>query len=45
MKRHSNLVIAFVLIIASTFFAYAMSRIFLRVFITPDLEIEQDFES
>lgn len=45
MKSPSNLIIAFVLMIASTFIAYGMGRIVLRVFTTPDVEIEQNFES
>ena len=46
MKRPSNLIIAFIVAIASVFLAYAMSRIFFRV-IAPrnELEIEENYES
>ena len=45
MKRPSNLIIAFILVITSTFLAYAAGRIFLRVFSTPGIELEQDYDS
>ena len=45
MKRPSNLIIAFILIIAATFVAYAMGRILLRVFEPTNIELEQNIES
>ncbi|MGF1591162.1 MAG: hypothetical protein ACFCU7_18315 [Pleurocapsa sp.] len=44
MKRPSNLIIAFILAIASVFLAYALSRMFLRVIAPPEIEIEKDIE-
>lgn len=43
MQRPSNLIIAFVLAIATVFLAYAASRMLFRVISPP--EIEEDFES
>ena len=45
MKRPSNLIIAFVVAIASVFFAYALSRMFFRLFAPPEIEIEENLES
>lgn len=45
MKRPSNLIIAFILAIASIFLAYALSRMFFRVIAPPEIEIEEDYES
>ena len=44
MKRPSNLILAFILAIASTFIAYALSRLFFRAIEAPEVEIE-DLES
>jgi len=44
MKRPSNLIIAFVLAIAATFFAFAIGRIALRVFLpSNEIEIEENY--
>lgn len=45
MKRPSNLIIAFILAIASIFLAYALGRMFFRIISPPEIEIEEDFES
>ena len=45
MKRPSNLIIAFILAIASIFFAYALGRMFFRIIRPPEIEIEEDIES
>ena len=45
MKRPSNLIIAFILAIASIFLAYALGRMFFRIIAPPEIEIEEDFES
>jgi hypothetical protein len=47
MERPSNLIIAFILAIAGSFFAFALGRIALFVFPNNDteVEIESDFES
>ena len=42
MQRPSNLIIAFVLAIASVFIAYALSRLFFRAIAPPEIEIEED---
>ena len=42
MKRPSNLVIAFILLIPSIFVFYALSRIALSLFKTPEVEIEDN---
>lgn len=44
MKRPSNLIIAFILAIAATFIAYAVSRLFFRAIAPPKIEIEEDLE-
>ena len=41
MKRPSNLVIGFILLIPSIFVFYALSRIALRLFNNPEIEIEE----
>ncbi|MGD1920516.1 MAG: hypothetical protein ACFCAD_17495 [Pleurocapsa sp.] len=45
MKRPSNLIIGFILAVAGIFFAYALGRIFFQVIKSPEIEIEEDFES
>ena len=45
MKRPSNLIIAFILAIASAFLAYAFSRLFFRAIAPPEIEVEDDYES
>ena len=45
MQRPSNLIIAFVLAIASAFLAYAFSRLLFRAIAPPEIEIEEDYES
>ena len=45
MQRPSNLIIAFVLAIASVFIAYAISRLFFRTIAPPEIEIEEDRQS
>ena len=45
MKRPSNLIIGFILAIASAFLVYGMSRIFLRLIAPPEIEIQEDYES
>ena len=45
MKRPSNLIIAFILAIASIFLAYALGRMFFRIISPPEIEIEEDLES
>ena len=45
MKRPSNLIIAFILAIASIFLAYALGRIFIRIVAPPEIEIEKDYDS
>ena len=45
MQRPSNLIIAFVLAIASAFLAYAFSRLFFRAIAPPEIEVEQDPQS
>jgi hypothetical protein len=45
MNRPSNLIIAFILAIASVFLAYAFGRMFLRLIKVPQVETENDFES
>lgn len=45
MKRPSNLIIAFILAIASAFLAYAFSRLLFRAIAPPEIEIEEDYES
>ena len=45
MKRPSNLIIAFVLAIASAFIAYALSRMFFRAIAPPEIEVEKDPQS
>lgn len=42
MKRPSNLVIGFILLIPSVFVFYALSRIALSLFKTPEVEIEEN---
>ena len=45
MQRPSNLIIAFVLAIASVFIAYALSRLFFRAIAPPEIEVEDDRQS
>lgn len=47
MKRPSNLIIAFLLLIAGTFLAFALGRIAIGIFTIPEteVEVEQDYES
>lgn len=45
MQRPSNLIIAFILAIASAFLAYAFGRLFFRAIAPPEIEIEEDYES
>lgn len=45
MQRPSNLIIAFVLAIASAFLAYAFGRLIFRAISPPEIEIEEDYES
>ena len=45
MQRPSNLIIAFVLAIASVFIAYALSRLIFRAVAPPEIEVEDDRES
>jgi hypothetical protein len=45
MNRPSNLIIAFILAIASVFLAYALSRMLFRVIAPPEIEIEENYES
>ena len=42
MQRPSNLIIAFVLAIASVFIAYALSRLVFKAIAPPEIEIEED---
>ena len=44
MQRPSNLIIAFVLAIASAFLAYAFGRLLFRAIAPPEIEVE-DYES
>ena len=44
MQRPSNLIIAFVLAIASAFLAYAFGRLLFRAVAPPEIDIE-DYES
>ncbi len=41
MNRPSNLIIAFILAIASIFLAYALSRMFFSIIAPPEIEIEE----
>ncbi|MBE9043766.1 hypothetical protein IQ255_04990 [Pleurocapsales cyanobacterium LEGE 10410] len=45
MKRPSNLILAFILAIASAFIAYAASRLFFRAIEAPEVDIEENLES
>ena len=45
MKRPSNLIIAFVLVIAGTFLIFAVGRMAVWFFSPPEVEIEEDYES
>ena len=45
MKRPSNLIIAFILAIASVFIVYALSRMLFRTIAPPEIEVEEDYES
>jgi hypothetical protein len=45
MKRPSNLILAFILAIATVFLAYAFSRLFFRAIAPPEIEVEEDYES
>ncbi len=45
MKRPSNLIITFILAIAGIFLAFALGRMAVFVFSTPETEIEEDYES
>ena len=47
MKRPSNLIISFVLAIASIFLIFALGRIAVWIFAPPEtkIEVEEDFES
>ena len=44
MKRPSNLILAFILAIASAFLAYAFGRLFFRAITPPEIEVEEDRE-
>lgn len=44
MKRPSNLIIAFILAIASIFLVYAASRMLFRIIAPPEIEIEEKLE-
>lgn len=45
MQRPSNLILAFILAIASVFLAYAVSRMFFRIIAPPEIEIKEDYDS
>ncbi|MEM7592714.1 MAG: hypothetical protein AAF383_14540 [Cyanobacteria bacterium P01_A01_bin.83] len=45
MKRPSNLILLFILAIASTFLAYALGRIIFRVIAPPEIEIKKEIKS
>ena len=45
MQRPSNLILAFILAIASVFLAYAVSRMFFRIIAPPEIEIQEDYDS
>lgn len=45
MQRPSNLILAFILAIASAFLAYAFGRLMFRAISPPEIEIEEDYES
>ena len=45
MKRPSNLILTFILAIATVFLAYAVSRLFFRAIAPPEVEIEGDSQS
>ncbi len=47
MKRPSNLIIAFIMAIAGIFLAFALGRVAIYVFSSPEaeVEIEEDLES
>ena len=42
MKRPSNLIIGFILILATAFIAYGMARIFMVILSSPEVEFPQD---
>ena len=45
MKRPSNLIFTFILALAGLFIAYALGRIFVRAISSPEIEIDEDYES
>lgn len=44
MKRPSNLIIGFILIVAGLFLAYGLGRMFFQVIQPPEVEIEEDYD-
>ncbi len=43
MKRPSNLLLGFILAVASIFLAYGLGRMFFRAIQPPEVEIEEDY--